>query len=227
MVDLKPNLASYARVSYFRELHGDLDGAVAAMDRAIAAGGPARENVAYVQSLLGDLELARGRRAAAPARYGRRSPRCRTTRPPPPGVARLAAAAGRPAPARSPAGAASSTRLPLPEYVIALGEAELAAGRRAAARRDLELVRAQQALLAGAGVNTDVELALFEADHGDRPRGATLARAAWAARAQRALRRRARLGADPRRAGRGRACAGRTARLRSARSTPGCAITQA
>jgi hypothetical protein len=73
------------------------------------------------------------------------------------------------------------TRLPLPEYVIALGETELAAGRRAAARRDLELVHAQQALLAGAGVNTDVELALFEADHGDPRRGVTLARAAWAA----------------------------------------------
>ena len=28
MVDLKPNLAAYARVSYFRELHGDLDGAL-------------------------------------------------------------------------------------------------------------------------------------------------------------------------------------------------------
>ena len=26
MVDLKPNLSSYARVSYFRELHGDLRG---------------------------------------------------------------------------------------------------------------------------------------------------------------------------------------------------------
>src|SRR5215207_4884446 len=28
MIDAKPNLASYSRVSYFRELHGDLDGAV-------------------------------------------------------------------------------------------------------------------------------------------------------------------------------------------------------
>ncbi len=27
MIDLQPNLASYARVSYFRELHGDLAGA--------------------------------------------------------------------------------------------------------------------------------------------------------------------------------------------------------
>ena len=84
--------------------------------------------------------------------------------------------------------------------MIALGETELAAGRRGAARRDLELVRAQQALLAGAGVNTDVELAIFEADHGDPRRGLALARAAWAAAPERAVRGRARLGAEPRRA---------------------------
>ncbi len=27
MIDLRPDLASYARVSYFRELHGDFPGA--------------------------------------------------------------------------------------------------------------------------------------------------------------------------------------------------------
>src|SRR3954447_22759684 len=71
MVDLKPNLSSYARVSYFRELHGDLSGAVDAMRLAVDAGGGAPENVAYVQSLLGDLELQRGRLAAASAAYRR------------------------------------------------------------------------------------------------------------------------------------------------------------
>jgi hypothetical protein len=71
-------------------------------------------------------------------------------------------------------------RLPLPEYVIGLGETELAAGRRAAGLRDLALVHIQERLLAAAGVNTDVELALFEADHGSRARAVRLARAAWA-----------------------------------------------
>jgi hypothetical protein len=72
-------------------------------------------------------------------------------------------------------------RLPLPEYVIGLAEAELAAGRVRAARDDLALVRVQQRLLARAGVNTDVELAVFESDHGSRARGLRLARRAWAA----------------------------------------------
>ena len=65
LIDAKPALPGYARASYLRELHGDLDGAVAAMRRAVAAGGPAPESLASVQSLLGGLELQRGRPAAA------------------------------------------------------------------------------------------------------------------------------------------------------------------
>ena len=42
-------------------------------------------------------------------------------------------------------------------------------------------MRAEQSLLGRAGVNTDAELAIFEADHGDRARGVRLARRAWAA----------------------------------------------
>src|SRR5688572_28329789 len=57
MVALKPNLASYSRVSYYRELHGDLDGALEAMRLAVSAGGGAPENVAYVQTLLGNLNF--------------------------------------------------------------------------------------------------------------------------------------------------------------------------
>jgi tetratricopeptide (TPR) repeat protein len=178
LVDLKPNLTAYARVSYFRELTGDLDGAVDAMRRAVTAGGPALENVAYVQSLLGGLELARGHLGAARHAYKAALAAMPDYAPAAAGRARLAAAEG------NTAGAIARwrsvvERLPLPEYVIALGETEQAAGEQAAARRDLALVRAQQRLLAAAGVNTDVELAIFEADHGSRARGIALARAAW------------------------------------------------
>jgi hypothetical protein len=72
-------------------------------------------------------------------------------------------------------------RLPLPEHVIALGEAQLAAGRPAQARRTFALVDAERRLLDRSGVNTDVELALFEAEHGSPRRGLALARRAWAA----------------------------------------------
>ena len=72
-------------------------------------------------------------------------------------------------------------RLPLPGYVVALGEAQAAAGRRAAAARTFAIVRAETTLQRQAGVNSDVELALFEADHGSASRAVTLGRRAWAA----------------------------------------------
>jgi hypothetical protein len=68
-------------------------------------------------------------------------------------------------------------RLPLPEYVIALGETDLAAGGDG---RDLELVEAEQRLQQAAGVDVDDELAVFEPDHGSPAKALTLARRGWA-----------------------------------------------
>jgi tetratricopeptide (TPR) repeat protein len=178
MIDAKPNLASYARVSYFRELHGDLEGAAAAMRLAVDAGSAAPENVAYVQTLLGQLELTRGHPAAAGRAYRLALYRFPGYAPALAGLARVDLASGRLAPAiRRLRGVVA--RLPLPEYVIALGEAELAAGRPRQARADLALVRAEQRLLAANGVNTDTEIAVFEADHGSPSRAVALARRAW------------------------------------------------
>ena len=66
MVALKPNLSSYARISCFRELHGDLAGAVQVMRLAASAGGgDTAENLIYVEALIGNLSFARGRTAEA------------------------------------------------------------------------------------------------------------------------------------------------------------------
>ncbi|MFL5780964.1 MAG: tetratricopeptide repeat protein [Thermoleophilaceae bacterium] len=180
MLDEKPSLASYARASYYRELHGDLAGAAAAMRLAVEAGGQAPENVAYVQTLLGTLELERGHVAAARAAYRTallRQPRFAAAAA---GLARTDAARGDLARAIHRYRAVVA-RLPLPEYVIGLGEAELAAGRTAAAQRDLALVGAEERLLRASGVDTDVELAVYEASHGDPRRGVALARRALVA----------------------------------------------
>lgn len=178
-VDLKPTLASYARVSYFRELRGDLPGAVAAMRLAVSAGGDAPENVAYVQTLLGGLEFVRGRLGASGRAYRLALARLPGYVPAAAGLAGVEAARGDYNPAIGRLRRASA-RLPLPQYVIALGEIELAAGRQAQARRDLALVGAEEKLLAANGVNTDVELALFEANHGDADRAVAFGRKAWA-----------------------------------------------
>ena len=180
MVDAKPNLAAYARVSYFRELHGDLDGAVEAMRLAISAGGASAESTAYVQTLLGTLEFTRGRLGASQRAYGAALARLPGYVPAQAGMARVDAARGRLDRAIDRYEQVTE-RLPLPEYVVALGEVELARGNGRDARERFDLVDAQRRLLSSAGVNSDVEFALFEADHGDRAGGGELGRRAWRA----------------------------------------------
>ena len=93
-------------------------------------------------------------------------------------LARLQAAAGQVRSAISELQQVVEQR-PLPEYVIALGEAQQAAGQPANARETFALVDAERRLLAADGINTDVEIALFEADHGDPRRAVALGRRAW------------------------------------------------
>jgi tetratricopeptide (TPR) repeat protein len=179
MVDRKPNLAAYARVSYFRELHGDLDGALDAMRAAVSAGGAVPEQDAYVRALLGGLELQKGRVAAAVREYREALAAVPGYAPAEAGLAQADVARGRLAPAIARLQRVVD-RLPLPAYVIALGEAQEAAGRRAAAAQTFALVRAETMLQERAGVNADVELAVFEADHGSPKRAVALGRRAWA-----------------------------------------------
>ncbi|HEY6058690.1 MAG TPA: tetratricopeptide repeat protein, partial [Candidatus Limnocylindrales bacterium] len=178
MIDLRPNLASFARVSYLRELHGDLSGALDAMESAISAGGGATENVAYVTVLAGNLLTYLGRRQDAGAAY-------RAALSTFPDFTPALAAQGRAAVAAGdfPTAIARFSRaaaiVPLPEYVIALGEAQEASGDMAAARRSYDLARAETRLFEASGVVVDLELGLFEADHGDPVVALELARDAY------------------------------------------------
>ena len=179
MVDLRPNLASYARVSYFRELTGDLRGASQAMSLAVSAGSGSPENVAFAQTLLGDLELSRGSPAAAAGAYRRALAVQAHHLPAEAGLARVQVARG------DLAGAARrltavTERLPSPGYLVTLAELELSLGRREAAAEHLDLVRAQRRLLTAAGTRPDVELVVFEADHGSASRAVRLARGVYA-----------------------------------------------
>jgi tetratricopeptide (TPR) repeat protein len=179
LIDLRPTLASYARVSYFRELHGDLSGAIRAMRLAVSSGGATPENLAYVQTLLGNLEFDRGHLAAAAQDYRTAQLSFQQYVPAIAGLARVDAATGRTQSAIDNYRLAVS-RLPLPEYITGLGETELAAGRTTQAEQDLALISAEERLLQANGVNTDVDLALFEANHGSPARAVMLARRAWA-----------------------------------------------
>lgn len=55
MVSIRPDLRSYARVSYLREIHGQVEGAIEAMKLAVSAGYPAYEESAWARLTLGKL----------------------------------------------------------------------------------------------------------------------------------------------------------------------------
>ncbi len=182
MVDTKPNISSYSRVSYQRELHGDVDGAVAAMKQAIQTGNPNSEETLWSAYQLGNLEYNRGNLATAQQAYEAAlaiNPDYRYAQA---GVARVEAAQGNVKAAIAAYEKLVNT-LPLPEFVIQLGELYEVSGDSAAAQKQYDLVRTMQTLNQSAGMNVDLELALFEADHGtDHEAALALARAAYAKR---------------------------------------------
>ena len=55
MVSMKPDIRSYSRVSYLREIHGDVDGSIEAMTMAVKAGYPGYEETAWAMLTLGDV----------------------------------------------------------------------------------------------------------------------------------------------------------------------------
>ena len=177
MIDLRPNLASYSRVAYFREVNGDFDGALEAMRLAVSAGGGTPENTAYVESLLGNLEFQRGRIAAAEQAYRSALSRVPKNLPAHVGLAQVEAAKGDlDASIRRLSGVVDFSAVH--EYSTLLLEAQIAAGRTEAAEATKKIIREAQALERSRGVNTDAELAIFEAEHGDVQRAVDLGRSA-------------------------------------------------
>src|SRR6266849_1865942 len=69
MVSLRPSQSSYNRASYYRWVMGDAEGAIAMMQRAIAAGSSAPENTAWCLVDLGNLYFKTGRLADAEDAY--------------------------------------------------------------------------------------------------------------------------------------------------------------
>ena len=94
------------------------------------------------------------------------------------GVARVQAAQGNLDAAIESYGAIVQ-RLPLPDMVITLGEWYAATGNNEAAQEQYGLVNVIQQLNVGAGMDVDLELALFNANHGDKALAEQQARAVY------------------------------------------------
>ena len=69
MVTARPDLRSYSRIAYLREIYGDLPGAIGAMKLAVAAGVPGEESTEWCRSQLGKLFENTGQKDSALLQY--------------------------------------------------------------------------------------------------------------------------------------------------------------
>src|SRR5438067_1214296 len=168
MVALKPGVSSYARVSYARELLGDVPGAARAMQYAVDAAAGEPPALAWSHMQLGKLLRAHGHGFAAARQYRealRIQPAYTYALD---ALAQVEAARGRFAAAIALSRRAAEV-LPFPQFVSNYGDVLLVAGRLAAARRQYALVGVIGRLERANHVNVDLELALFDVDHAVRP----------------------------------------------------------
>jgi tetratricopeptide (TPR) repeat protein len=160
MAALKPSVASYARISYARELLGRTRAAAQAMELAASAAVGEREAYAWTRVQLALLRLSTGRahaalrqvRAALASFHGYAFALD--------ALAQTEWALGHRAAAIT-AERAAVARVPLPQYVGFLGDLTRDP-------RQYALVDVIERLLAANGVRNDLDIALFDIDHGRR-----------------------------------------------------------
>lgn len=177
MVDLQPGLTSYNRASYVRWLYGDLPGAFRFMQMAIRAGSTQPENVAWCETQLGDDYMGDAYVLSAEQMYRTALRTFPHYAPALAGLATVELARGHTARAARYYQQAIAI-VPLPQYVIALGDLYVAAGNRRAAQQQYALVQFIDHLFAINYVQYGIETALFDADHNrDLPQALSIARA--------------------------------------------------
>src|SRR5439155_7077479 len=166
MALLAPGIASYTRVANARELLGhpvaaaDADAAAAALqiDHTLP------ENLAWTRVQRGNVEFNMGHLQAAARAYRSALVQYPGFVHAEAGLARVQASEGR------YSGAIARLRhvvdvLPIPAYVILLGDAYHVSGREREARREYALVGAIERLFAANGVRTELQTAVFDLDH--------------------------------------------------------------
>jgi len=174
---VQPGLSASTRLAYQAELRGHQT-AARTLFRKAERDSSNSETTAFVEYHLGELARQRGHFKQALAHY-------RAAGVALPGD--INAAAGRAAVLAAEGELNKAIRIlqgvvarvPLPQHVIALGELLQLTGDRAGARDQYTLVKAMISLAAANGVRTDLELATFEADHGDPAAALTAARQEW------------------------------------------------
>lgn len=182
MVDRRPDFSSYSRIPRARELYGDPEGAIGATQQAIDARSLADdENTAWAYVQLGKTQWYTGNLDEAAESYAMSLKIL-------PGYPLGLAGQGQIAAARGELKRAAAfyeqaiDRMPLPNYVGALGDIYAKMGDRQKAQDQYALVLAINKLFEANGVNGDMETARFFADHDMKPqKSLEYARAAYKA----------------------------------------------
>ncbi|HYL39193.1 MAG TPA: tetratricopeptide repeat protein [Bryobacteraceae bacterium] len=164
MVALRPDLASYNRASHFRFLYGDVDGAVAIMQKAIQAGSPMKENVAWCLVDLGNIYLKTGRNGLARDAFQEALRAFPSYHPGYAGLGRVLAEAG------NTQGAIENYRraqqiTPMPDYAAALFDLYNRTGDDAQAAKQMELLEMIDRVSRANGEQANRNLVFAFADH--------------------------------------------------------------
>ncbi|MEV4613179.1 hypothetical protein AB0K43_11335 [Kitasatospora sp. NPDC049258] len=180
LLDRRPGTASFTRAAYDLEQHGRTDDARAALRQALdGAYDPADK--AFCRYQIAELDRNSGRTQDALTGY-------RQALDTNPGY--TPALAGR---ARAEAGlglaedavrdyTAAIAAVPLPQYLLELGELQESLDHPDQARAQYRLLTAEQQLATANGVVDDLTLGQYQADHGDPAEAVRLLRAEWARR---------------------------------------------
>lgn len=165
VVAMAPGLTSFSRLAHVLEILGDVDGADLAWRNALSTdGGRLPENTAWANVQYGHFQFRIGRIDDAERSY-------RSALEALPGYVHALAGLASVHAARGESEDAISLyetavrRQPLPEYAAALGDVYAATGDDTAAQVQYDLVLAIIDLYRANGIDTDLQTAVFLADH--------------------------------------------------------------
>jgi tetratricopeptide (TPR) repeat protein len=163
MVNMRPDLASYNRASYYRFVSGDAAGAIEVMKRAIGAGSRSMENVAWCYVDLGNMYFKIGQAGEAERAYLSALRAFPGYYPAHAGLGRAYAAQGKITEAIESYKRAQAS-VPLVEYAGALQDLYALAGQPDEARKQAEMVDMIDKMEQATGLNVNRNLALAYAD---------------------------------------------------------------
>ena len=163
MLQLRPDLASYNRVAWYRFVTGDPDKAIQLMQNAINAGNPKPENVAWCLADLGGIYWKTGKADDAAAAYRRALSVYPNYYPAWAGLGRIASALNQVHDAIEDFRKAQDT-VPMPEYAQALQDLYTRAGAPKLAKQQSDLIDAIEITMLASGEKTNRNVALLYAD---------------------------------------------------------------